>query len=56
MNEENMSNALDAIHDEAMKLLEHGVPDQASRGLELIISIARYKCDVRSEQERGTEH
>jgi hypothetical protein len=52
MNEKAMSEALDAIHDEATKLLKHGLPQEVQRHLELIISLARYKHDVRSSQEK----
>ena len=49
---EQMSKALDAIHDEALKLLQHeGLPDEVEEGLDLILSIARYKFDVRTDEE-----
>ncbi len=54
MNEKQMSKALDAIHDEALKLSEHDdLPEEVMEGLELIISIARYKFDARSDEERA---
>jgi hypothetical protein len=52
MNEEAMSKALNAIHDEAVKLLQQNLPEEVRKGLDLIVSIARYKCDVRSNQEK----
>ena len=52
MNEKSMSEALDAIHDTALKLLEHNPSNEIEKGLELIISLARYKYDVRSIQEK----
>lgn len=52
MSEEAMSKALDAIHDEAVKLLKFDVPEEVSAGLSLIISLARYKFDVRTQEEK----
>jgi hypothetical protein len=52
MNEQAMSEALNAIHDEAMKLLKFDLLDEVDRGLQLIISLARYQHDVRTEQEK----
>jgi len=52
MSEEGVSNALDAIHDEAQKLLQLNLPPEVKKDLELILAIARYKTDVRSRQER----
>ena len=54
MNEQAMSEALNAIHDEAMKLLKFDLPDEVDRGLHLIISLARYQHDVRTEQEKAS--
>jgi hypothetical protein len=51
MNETAMSKAMDAVHDEALKLLQHELPEEVQKGLELIVSIARYKFDVRGTQE-----
>jgi hypothetical protein len=52
-NEAAMSDALDVIRDEASRLLnEADIPEAVVKGLELIESIARYKMDVRSQQER----
>ncbi len=48
-----MSKALNAIHDEAsriLKLVPAGASD-VSGGLQLIISLARYKHDIRSVDE-----
>ena len=50
---ESMAKALDAIHDEASRILNL-VPTGAHEltgGLQLIISLARYKHDVRSVDE-----
>ncbi len=55
MSEKAMSEALDAIHDEAMKLLQHELPEEVRKGLDLIVSIARYKSDIRSIQEKQVE-
>jgi len=55
MNEEMASNAFRAIHDEALKLLDHDVPGEVKAGLELIISLSRYQSDVRTERERATD-
>jgi hypothetical protein len=52
MHEKAMSEALDAIHDEALKLLECDPPEEVERKLELIASIARYKHDVRGQPDR----
>lgn len=48
---EAMSRALDAIHDEADRLLGANPPESVRQSLELIRSIARYKHDVRSQSE-----
>lgn len=51
-----MQEAFDAIHDEAVRLL--GLAENAAtrreieKGLTLIVSLARYQFDVRTEQER----
>ena len=53
MNEGQMSEALDAIHDEALKLLQRDdLPHAIEEGLQLIMSIARHKFDVRNEKEK----
>ena len=53
MVEEEMSQALDAIHDEALKLaMRDDLPGEAQDGLHLIISLSRHKRDVRSEKEK----
>jgi hypothetical protein len=49
MSEDNpqaMSAALDAIYDEAAKLLTLDLPDQVEQGLERIRALARYKFPV----------
>lgn len=51
MTEDQMSKTLDAIHDEAARLLNFEGPEkerEMSDGLQLIMSLARYKFDVRS--------
>ncbi len=55
MSEKAMSEALDSIHDEAMKLLQHELPEEVRKGLDLIVAIARYKSDIRSIQEKQIE-
>ena len=51
MTEDAMSKALDAIHEEATRLLAINNPIEAREGLDRIISLARYKFDNRSEEE-----
>ena len=50
MEEEAMAEALDAIHDEACRLLALGPTrtTDVEGGLQLIIALARYKHDIRS--------
>jgi hypothetical protein len=48
-----MSEALSAIHDEAMKLLKLDLSPEADTTIRLIISIARHQHDVRTHEERG---
>ncbi|HEY9794905.1 MAG TPA: hypothetical protein V6D30_04625 [Leptolyngbyaceae cyanobacterium] len=55
MSEKAMSEALDAIYDEAMKLLQHELPEEVIKGLDLIVSIARYKSDIRPSQEKQSD-
>lgn len=51
--EEEMSQALDAIHDEALKLtMRDDLPDEVQDKLHLIISLSRHKHDVRNEKEK----
>jgi hypothetical protein len=50
--EEQMDEALDAIHDTALELLEIEDVKELHRGLEVIISLARYKFDVRNSADR----
>ena len=48
-----MSQALDAIHYEALKLaMRDDLPDEVQDGLHLIISISRHKRDVRNMKEK----
>ena len=46
------SQALSAIHEEALKLLAKPLPQDVERGVALIESICRYKHDTRTEQEK----
>jgi hypothetical protein len=48
-----MSEALNVIHDEAMKLLKLDLSPEADTTIRLIISIARHKFDERTGDERG---
>lgn len=50
-NEKAMSKALDTIYEVAEGLKIHEVPVDVSGGLDLIMSIARHKHDVRSAEE-----
>jgi hypothetical protein len=52
MAENPASHALDAIHDEATKLLNQNPPKSIEAGLRLIISLARYQHDVRINAEK----
>ena len=52
MESELMAKALDAIHDEAVRLLGLDPPDEIEEGLNLIASLARYGFDVRTEGEK----
>ena len=53
MIEEQMSEALDAILDEALKLARRDdLTEEVEDALNLIILLARHKHDVRSERER----
>lgn len=59
MTEDQMNRALDAIHDEAARLLNFEGPEkerEMSDGLQLIMSLARYKFDVRSTEEIKRAH
>ena len=53
VNEQLMSEALNAIHDEAVRLLNLLSMNQKDLedGLQIIISLARYKHDVRTTSE-----
>jgi hypothetical protein len=55
MSEKAMSEALDAIHNEALKLLQNDLPEEIREGLDLIVSIARYKQDVRTNEEKQSD-
>ena len=56
MTPEAMSEALAAILEEAVKLLAFDLPAEADRIVELIISIARYEHDVRTDAESTTSN
>lgn len=47
-----MSEALNAIHDEAVKLLQQNLSEEVREGLHLIVSLSRNKFDVRTDQEK----
>ena len=50
---EGMKQALKAIYDEALKLmLRDDLPSEVQERLNLIISLARYEFDVRTEEEK----
>lgn len=53
VNNQQMSNALDEIHNEALRLIGavDSISPELQTGLELIISLARYKHDVLSVEE-----
>jgi hypothetical protein len=53
VNNQQMSSALDAIHDEALRLMDtvDSISPALQTGLELIISLARHEHDVRSVEE-----
>jgi hypothetical protein len=52
-NDQAMSEVLNAIHDEAMKLLNLNPSPEAQVIIERIIAIARYEHDLRTDDERG---
>jgi hypothetical protein len=53
MTAEQMSEALDAIHDEALKLARRDdLTEEVEDGLNLIILLSRHKYDVRNEKEK----
>jgi hypothetical protein len=55
MNLENKQQAFDAIHEVAVALLgllREGKTNEVEKGLNLIISLARYQFDVRGEEDR----
>ena len=45
------ADALNAIHDEAVKLLDKSMGQEVRNGIELIISLARYGHDIRTNAE-----
>ena len=53
MSEAEMSAALDAVHEEALKLARRDdLPEGVQDGLNLIILLARHKADVRNQREK----
>ncbi len=53
MSEAEMSAALDAVREEALKLARRDdLPEGVQDGLNLIILLARHKADVRTRRER----
>ena len=53
MTEQQMSEALDAIYDEALKLAQRDdLTEEVEVRLNLIILLARHKYDVRHEKEK----
>lgn len=54
VNESAMSEALGAIHEEALKLARRDdLPEAVQDGLNLIILLSRHKADVRSRGDEG---
>lgn len=53
MNELARAEALEAIHQEAEKLMGLTLSNRVAEGIQLIASIARYGFDARSEEERA---
>lgn len=51
MDPKNMADALDAIYDEAQKLLDMKLSEDVERRIELILALARHKHDVRGPDE-----
>ena len=53
MSEAEMSAALDAVREEALKLARRDdLPEAVQDGLNLIILLARHKADVRNQREK----
>ena len=57
LNHQNMNEALNSIYDEALRLLGLDKPNaelnhELNMGLELILSLSRYKHDIRMEDEK----
>jgi hypothetical protein len=56
LNEKMMSEALDAIREEAERLLNYdSLSEAARRRLELVLSITRHGFDVRTDEEKAIE-
>lgn len=51
MSEQAKPEAFDAIHDEAVRLLEFDMPDEVRKGLERIISLAPSTTSARSRAD-----
>ena len=48
-----MSEVLDAVHEEALKLARRDdLPEEVQVGLNLIILLSRHKADVRNRREK----
>ena len=50
--DEAIQQAFDAIYDEAEKILKYDPPQYVVEKLEIIMSIARYQIDVRTQDEK----
>lgn len=55
MTEQAQAEALEAIHQEAEKLVGLALSNRVAEGIQLIASIARYGFDVRTEEEKARE-
>lgn len=53
---EDEGEALSKIHDEALDLSKGSIDREVREILSLVMSIARYRMDVRSRQERDKHH
>jgi hypothetical protein len=51
-----MNEALDAIHNTAIELLKYDLCKEVEEGLQLIVSLARWKCVLRSLNEPVRDH
>jgi hypothetical protein len=53
MNQKEQKDVFDIIHDKAAELLNYNSPEEVKKGLNLIISLSRYKTDVRTTEEKN---